>query len=328
MCTAVSVILKDHYFGRNLDLEYHYNEEVVITPRNYPYFFRGLSTVETHYAIIGIATVIDNYPLYYDAVNEYGLAIAGLNFPGNAVYHNKMVNCTNVTPFELIPYILCQCKNVSQARQLLKNVNLYNKPFQKDLPLTPLHWIISDSNSSIVVEPLKEGLQIYENKIGVLSNNPPFDYHQYNIANYMTLSSSVPENSISGDVELIPYSRGMAAIGLPGDLSSASRFVRAAFVKLNSVQFDTEEENAEQFFHILSSVEQQAGCVRLKDGNVRTVYSGCCNTNTGVYYYKTYLNSRITAVHMHKEDLNATQLKRFAMRFHPDILIEKQNKRM
>ena len=84
MCTAVSFKGSDSYFGRNLDLERSYKESVVITPRGFKLNMRTLPTMESHYAMIGMATVADNYPLYYEATNEMGLSMAGLNFPDNA----------------------------------------------------------------------------------------------------------------------------------------------------------------------------------------------------------------------------------------------------
>ena len=104
MCTASNYITQNHYFGRNFDYEISYNERVTITPRNFKFEFRKIDAIETHYAIIGIAAGIDGYPLYYDACNEKGLAIAGLNFAGNAVYREFEEGMVNVTPFEFIPY--------------------------------------------------------------------------------------------------------------------------------------------------------------------------------------------------------------------------------
>lgn len=105
MCTAVTYKTKDFYFGRTLDYEISYNEEVVITPRNYPFHFKEKGSINNHYAIIGMATVIGNYPLYYDAINEKGLGIAGLNFVGNTVYNDKTLGKDNITQFEFIPWI-------------------------------------------------------------------------------------------------------------------------------------------------------------------------------------------------------------------------------
>ena len=307
MCTAVSFKSKDHYFVRNLDLENHYNEEVVITPRNFPAFSNQ------KYAMIGIATVIDDYPLYYDATNECGLSMAGLNFPGNAIYRQPVDGKENIAPYELIPQLLGRCKNVSEARKFLDNCNLMDESFSADLPLTPLHWMISDRIETIVAEPAEDGLKIYDNPVGVLTNNPPFPYHMHHLCDYIGLSREMPECKFSHKLRLEPYSNGMGAMGLPGDLSSASRFVRAAFVKENSVCHEDELSSITQFFHILGAVEQQRGCVKVNDAFEITYYSSCCNTNTGVYYYKTYENSQISAVVMHNTDLAGRILIRYPL---------------
>lgn len=309
MCTAITYKTKDHYFGRNLDLEYSYKETVTITPRNFVFDFRNMVRLEQHFAIIGMAFISDGYPLYYDGTNEKGLSMAALNFPGNAVYKPYRYKKDNITPFELIPWVLGQCATVADAEILLNRINVLEENFSKDLSLSPLHWIISDKERSITLESVKEGIKIYDNPVGVLTNNPTFDYHLFNLNNYMGLSSGERQNTFASDLELKPYSRGMGAMGLPGDASSMSRFVRATFVKLNSVSGNSEAESVSQFFHILKSVEMQKGCVQLGEGlNEITVYSSCCNTDRGIYYYTTYDNSQICGVDMKKEDLDGTEL--------------------
>ena len=314
MCTAVTYKTKDHYFGRNLDLEYSYMETVTVTPRNYPFAFRKMGRMETHYAMIGMAYVADGYPLYYDATNEKGLSMAGLNFPENADYKPFQDGKDNVSPFELIPWILGRCATVAEARVLLERINLLNEHFSPELPLSPLHWILSDRECSITLESVKSGIKIYDNPVGVLTNNPTFDYHMYNLSNFMGLSIADPVNSFAPGLALEPYSRGMGALGLPGDTSSASRFVKAAFVKLNSASGESEAESVSQFFHILKSVEMQRGCVLLRNGKLDlTIYSSCCNTDRGIYYYTTYDNSSITAVDMHRENLDGRELRSYPL---------------
>lgn len=313
MCTAVTYQTKDHYFGRTLDLEYSYHEEVVVTSRKFPFEFRTKGRLDSHYAIIGMATVAENYPLYYEAANEHGLAMAGLNFPGNAHYFDKMPDKDNIAPFEFIPWILGQCKDLAQARKMLSKINLCNIHFSEELPLSPLHWIIADKGGAITVESMADGLKIHENPVGVLTNNPPFDYHMTHLCDYLNLTHQPPENRF-GNVELVPYSRGMGAMGLPGDLSSASRFVRAAFVKLNSVSGAGERESVSQFFHILGAVDQQRGCAQMPDGRFEiTLYTSCINTDKGIYYYTTYDNSCISAVDMHRCDLESNRLFRYPL---------------
>lgn len=304
MCTAVTYRTTDHYFGRNLDLEYGYQERVTVTPRNYPFPMRKVADLILHYAMIGMATVVDGYPLYYEATNEKGLSMAGLNFPGLAHYFPVQSGKDNITPFEFIPWILGRCANIQEAKATLVQLNLVNISFSEELPLSPLHWIIADRERAITVESTPQGLKLYDNPIGVLTNNPPFDYHLYNLRNYMNLSPFPAENRFSADYELTQYSNGMGGIGLPGDLSSASRFVRAAFVKLNSVSGDSEGENVGQFFHILDSVAMPRGSVRVGEKHDITRYSCCCNTDKGIYYYTTYGNRQIRAVDMHRIDLN------------------------
>lgn len=309
MCTAVSFLSKNHYFGRNLDLEYSYIETVAITPRNYPFKFRKKDTLETHYAMIGIAYVHEGYPLYYDATNEKGLSMAGLNFPKYADYKPEASEKDNIAPFEFIPWILGQCATIAEAKTLLERLNLLEEHYSRELPLSPLHWMIADRNSSIVVESVKEGLKIYENPVGVLTNSPTFDMQLFQLNNYMSLSPKAPQNHFSPDLNLQRYSNGMGAIGMPGDWSSQSRFVKTVFTKMNSVCGDSENENVSQFFHILGSVEHQRGCVDMGDNLYEiTIYSSCCNTDKGIYYYRTYENNQITAVDMHRENLDGTQV--------------------
>lgn len=308
MCTAITYKTGHHYFGRTLDLECSYNEAVAVTPRNFKFSFREGKEIFNHYAIIGMAAVVDGYPLYYEAVNECGLAIAGLNFPMNAHYFPRCAGKDNIAPFEFIPWILSQCKNLSEVRLILSKINLCNINFSENLPLSPLHWLIADQEGAITVESVSTGLKIYENSVGVLTNNPSFDYHMTHLCDYMNISPNPAENRF-GSIDLVPYSRGMGAMGLPGDLSSASRFVRAAFVKLNSVSGNSEAESISQFFHILGSVEQQRGCVRLSpDCYEITRYTSCMNTDKGIYYYTTYENRCISAVDMYKCNLEGEKL--------------------
>ncbi len=309
MCTAATYYTKNHYFGRNLDLEYSYKETITITPRNYSFKFNKVDDINSHYAIIGMAYVENNYPLYYDAINEKGLAMAGLNFPGNADYKEIVDGKNNIAPFEFIPFILSQCSNIEETKKLLENINIAKINFSDELPASPLHWIIADKEKSITVESVKEGLKIYDNPVGILTNNPTFDIHLFNLNNYMNLSVEPPKNNFSDKLNLETYSRGMGALGLPGDLSSASRFVKAAFTKMNSISGSSESESISQFFHILESVYQQRGCVHMGEDKYEiTIYSSCCNMDKGIYYYTTYENSQITGIDMNKENLDSSEL--------------------
>ena len=308
MCTAISYKGKESYFGRNLDLEYGYSESVVITPRAYEIKLRWKEPIVSHYAMIGMATVVDNVPLYYEATNERGVSMAGLHFPENAVYHPYVKGKDNVAPFELIPWILAQCANIDEVKRLLCRLNLVKEAFSRQLPLSPLHWMVSDKERSLTVESVGDGLKIYENPFGILTNNPPFPFHQINVSHYMALHTGEALSHFDTSIPMRNYSGGMGALGLPGDFSSASRFVRALFVKENSVISEDEEESVHQFFHILQSVAMPKGCVKTKAGAAYTRYSSCCNVEKGIYYYTTYYRLAISAVRMDSVDLTQSRL--------------------
>ena len=308
MCTALTFNSEHHYFGRNLDLDYTLGEQVVITPRNYCFDFKMLPSLKSHYAIIGVAKIDRDYPLYYDATNEVGLSVAGLNFPESAVYFKSANNKENIAPFEIIPYVLGKYKNVDEVVEFFKRANIADIAYSDKYPLTPLHWIIADKNRAITIESVKDGLKIYENTVGVLTNNPDYNMQIFNLNNYAHISQKNPDVSFSESLPFYPYSRGLGGLGLPGDFSSMSRFVRAVFAKLSSYKEYDEVNSIGQFFHILSYVEQVLGCIKTEKGNEFTIYSSCCDTDKGIYYYSTYQNRRICAVYIHKENLDSDSL--------------------
>lgn len=309
MCTAITYKTKDHYFGRNLDYELSYGETVMVTPRNAPLPFRNVPDMKTHYAMIGMGNFTDGYPLYYDATNEKGLSVAGLLFAGNAAYMPEVPEKDNIAPYEFVAWILGQCADIAEAKEKLKTINMADIRFNENLPLSPMHWMFADRESTIVVEPLKEGVKVYDNPVGVLANDPTFDFQLFNLNQYMGLSCEKPENTFAQNLKMNCYSRGMGSFGLPGDLTSISRFVRAAFTSCNSISGDTESESISQFFHILNSVAFPRGCVHMGDGKDEiTIYSSCCNIDKGIYYYTTYENNQISAVNMNRENLRGNRV--------------------
>ena len=314
MCTAATYKTKDFYFGRTLDYEFSYGEKVTIAPRKYEFKFREKESIKNHYAIVGMAHIIADYPLFYDAINEKGLGMAGLNFVGNAKYNDSIYNKDNIAQFEFIPWILTQCKNVSEAKILIEKINITKTQFKEELPIAELHWIIADKDEAITVEAVQNGIKVYTNPLGVLTNNPPFDMQLFALNNYINLSPKNANDSFLKGYNLYRYSRGMGAIGLPGDLSSQSRFIRVAFTKMNSISGNDENESVSQFFHILDSVCQQRGCCEVDNGKYEiTIYTSCCNASKGIYYYTTYNNHQITAINMHKENLDSEKLISYSL---------------
>ncbi|WP_076461871.1 choloylglycine hydrolase [Limosilactobacillus caccae] len=325
MCTSVIYNAGDKYFGRNLDLEIDFGEEVVISPRDFAFNFRQMPTIDHHYAIIGMALVQDGYPLYFDGVNEAGLGMAGLNFDGPAHYFPVVEGKDNVSPFEFIPYLLGQCKDVKEAKKLLANLNLVNINFSDKFQLSPLHWLIADkSGAAIVVESTRTGLHVYDNPVGVLTNNPEFPKQLLNLSNYQSVSPADPQNTLTPGVKLDTYSRGFGTHFLPGGMDSASRFVKETFTKMHAPAGKSEGENITNYFHILHAVEQQKGLDEVAPNTFEyTIYSDGTNLTKGIFYYTSYDNNQINAVDMHKEDLDSSALITYALK--TDQAINYQN---
>ena len=296
MCTAITYHTRHFYFGRTLDYECGYTEEITVTPRGY---------LGNRFAMIGMAYTVEDYPLYYDAVNEAGLCMAGLNFVQNAYYQSG----EGVAPHEFIPYILGQCASVWQAKTLLEQTTLVSHGFG-ELPIARLHWMIADKQGCLVVEPTERGLTVYDNPVGVMTNDPPLPQQWQHLRAYRHLSNQTPPNTFGLDLEEI--GRGMGSIGLPGDYTSSARFVRAAFVRANAISFASEKESVGQFFHLLDSVAIPRGCCDIGEGHYHhTLYSSCMNADKGIYYYSTYDNRQISAVHMRQADREGKRLLRY-----------------
>ena len=301
MCTALSY---KSYAGRNLDVDRSYDEKVIIAPRNYPFDLKAADSIRSHYAMIGMGALVDGYPLYFDAANEHGLYIAGLNFIGNAKCLPMAIGKINLAPYELIPYILSRCTSVSEAEYELKRISLTDIPFRADMRLAELHFFIADTRSAITVEPDSDGLKVYPNPVGVLTNNPPFPIQLFALNNYMSLSNDAPDNRFAPSLNLERYSFGMGAIGLPGDLSSTSRFVRAAFHKHNSSGRDALAD----VMHLLSTVAMPQGSVRLGCRFERTEYTSAVDLERLVYSYRMYESPNTYAVKMREENLAGQDL--------------------
>ena len=285
MCTAMKI---GGCFGRTLDLEYGYAEQVVACPRDFPLPLRHRSPLATHYAILGTATVAEGFPLYYDALNEHGLAMAGLNFPHSAVY--VPARDGDVATFELIPLVLGTCATVAEAKALLAGVRVCDTAFSPALAATRLHWMVADATASIVVEATAAGLTVYDNPIGAMTNEPTFDKQlaHWETFAYLTNQELSPTPPHLG--------RGGGSLGLPGDFTSPSRLVQAAFAAAHS---EADSNPVGQFFHAMATVEVPRGCLRLPDGRyVTSRYTSCMDLSEKVYYIRTYGCTRIHGVKM------------------------------
>lgn len=303
MCTCIHSISKHSYFGRNMDLDEDIPFEVILLSTKFPFIFKKEKAIKEHYAIIGVGVVIDSYPLLCDGMNEHGLAIAGLNFVGNAKYHKIDKTKKNYTPYEMMLLVLGTCKNVKEVKQLFKKINIINISLNKNTKLSSLHYMCSDKKESIVIEIEESGIHLYDNPYHVLTNNPPFPLQTLRMQDYLHLSNEMLKNNLFPNLHVTPYSRGLDALSLPGDYSSTSRFIKAAFATHYISQATEEEDNGLNLFYCLSQVSMPKGVVKTDKGYEYTRYSTCMDQHNKTLYFKTYHNPNIIQVSMHDDTL-------------------------
>lgn len=304
MCTTVAKTGDKLIFGRNMDIDESFGEELILIPRKYTLKYKMAKQSENHFAVMGIGTVIDGYPLLAEGMNEFGLCMAGLNFVGNARYWSPEEGRDNLAPYELIPWILSSCKSLKDAIAKLKKVNLISLPFKKDIPLPTLHFHIADKQGSIVYESVKEGEKIYKNPVGVVTNNPPFDIQLTLLSNYGGLSPRASSTALK------PYSLGLGSYGLPGDFSSGSRFARAVFAKNNTLWQAGREIYG--MMRILDLVSVPCGCVLNGEEKPHyTLYQSVMDGGECVYYFRSCGSldfSRVEMMGMDTEGDTLTEL--------------------
>lgn len=301
MCTAIAMNCKEHsYFGRNMDIPFFFNQHPILIPKAFSYLNRAENTIQhIQKTILGMGAIIDGHPAMADAMNENGLACAGLNFAGYACFDSvKSEEKDNVTPYDFILWALSGHDTVEDIKNDISSINLVSVPINGKTPVSQLHWMLSDKNgNSVVVECTEKGLNLYDNPVGVMTNNPEFPWHLTNLREYMKLSSQHPSESHWSSLKIDALGVGAGSLGLPGDYASVSRFVRAAFSRANTpAPIDFKDELA-QFFHELDSCAMPKGCVKTINGEYDfTTYSSCMDLTAGVYYYKCYENNRLNAV--------------------------------
>ena len=241
-----------------MDIYYHLDFQTAETKSDDGFSFSNGVHLNKCYGIIGTAVEADDCPLFADGMNTEGLCMAGLEFPEWAYYFPSYSESKhNIAPYEMIPWVLTQCATVDQAEKLLKNTHIIDRPFKDDLPLTPLHWMIADRKRSLIAEPTKEGLKLYNGDANVLTNAPEYPFHAVNLRQYTRMTSEYPTTD---SPENAPFSSGFGAIGLPGDFSSASRFIKAAFTARNSAAV-SEAEGVSELFRALMTVAVPRGAV-------------------------------------------------------------------
>ncbi|HBN37582.1 MAG TPA: linear amide C-N hydrolase [Lactobacillus johnsonii] len=299
------------YFGRNLDVGQDYGEGVIITPRNYPLPYKFLDNTTTKKAVIGMGIVVDSYPSYFDCYNEDGLGIAGLNFPHFAKFSDGPIDGKiNLASYEIMLWVTQNFTHVSEVKEALKNVNLVNEAINTSFAVAPLHWIISDSDEAIIVEVSKQyGMKVFDDKVGVLTNSPDFNWHLTNLGNYTGLSPHDATAQSWNGQKVAPWGVGTGSLGLPGDSIPADRFVKAAYLNANYPTVKGEKANVAKFFNILKSVAMIKGSVVNDQGSDEyTVYTACYSSGSKTYYCNFEDDFELKTYKLDDHTMNSTSL--------------------
>ncbi len=297
MCTAIQTTYEDGgvILGRNMDLPCEFNQAPILVPKG---------AADNHLAYLGIGVLIDGFPALCDGMNTAGLGACALNFLGYAQYEDVQNSAKlNLAPHEFIPHILGNFSTVAEVKKALKDAEIVNRAINPYTPIATLHWMLADaSGAAIVVERTKKGLAVYDNSAYVLTNNPDFNWHLTNLNEYLKVSPVQPNSVNWSDCTLSCLGVGGGTLGLPGDFSSVSRFVRAAYLRAHLPDHKKSELALHHIFNMLGAVSIPRGAVitidRIQD---QTIYTSAMDLKQKIYYYKTEFNSRINALRFEKK---------------------------
>lgn len=305
MCTAMvmNTLEGDSYFGRTMDFSYPLEPELYYVPKGYEWN-NVLNThrIRCQYSFMGIGQDIS--PIAFaDGVNEMGFGAAVLYFPGYAGYDTPDLqdpSVPSIAAIELTGFLLGLSASVEQAASILRTIRIVGVEDPVTSSIAPLHWLIADqSGACMVVEKTAEGLNLMDNPIGVLSNSPDFQWHMTNLRNYMNVMPYQYQEIQWDSVKLTPFGQGAGAMGLPGDFTPPSRFVRTAYAKSHAAAPSGREDAVVTCLHIMEGVSIPRGnVVTMRGTDDYTQYTAFSSLSTGEYYFKTYNNSGITAVKM------------------------------
>lgn len=322
-CTGMRLTAKDGstVHGRTLEFGLPLQVSIAVVPRGYSFAGStpagaGLSYT-SKYAAVG-AIAFDS-PSILDGMNEKGLSVGTFFFPGFAEYATITPRNQSqaLSPIEFPNWILTQFATLEEVRAAI-NSGVVIAPTKIEgwgSVTPPFHYIVYDaSGKSLVIEPLKGALVLSENPIGVFTNSPTFDWHLKNLSNYVQLHPANASPLKIENFEAAPFGQGSGMLGLPGDFTPPSRFVRATFFSSTAIPSATAPEAVLQLFHLLNQFDIPIGLVREVQGgstHVESTSITCARDPKNLaYYFKTYENQSIRKVELKHFDFNGKKIKK------------------
>jgi choloylglycine hydrolase len=324
-CTGVCLQAQDGsiVYARTLEFGADLQSQVLFLPRGYQTIGTTASgspglTWKARYAAVGMNAY--DHDIFADGVNEQGLAAGIFYFPGYAGYQKvtPQDESQSIAPWELVTWMLTNFATVEEIKAALPSIKVAAVPYGNKNDVPPLHYTARDaSGGSLVIEYVDGELHTYDNPIGVITNSPTFDWHQTNLRNYVNLSTvNASPVSIDG-VTLAPFGQGSGLVGLPGDFTPPSRFVRAVALSQDALPGEDAEDTVKVAFHVLDSFDIPRGAVRPPAGSNEpleyTQWTSASDLKNRKYYFHTYDDRRVRSVSLEEFNLDATEPTTFPL---------------
>lgn len=322
-CTGITLKSKDGMTVAARTIEWAesvMNNLYVVVPRNQelqsltPSGMDGVR-FKSKYGFVGLA--VEQKEFMVEGVNEKGLSAGLFYFPNYGKYQpfDPMEKDKSLADFQVVSYVLAKCGSINEVKRELENVRIINI----DPRSSTVHWRFTEpSGRQVVLEIVNEVMHFYENPLGVLTNSPGIEWHWTNLNNYINLQpGNAPEHSF-GPLAMKSFGHGSGMLGLPGDFTPPSRFVRAAFFQLTAPQQPNAEGCVFQAFHLLNNFDIPAG-TELPMGKASvdlpsaTQFTVATDTGNRMIYYRTMYNSTIRCIDLKGIDFSQVKYQSYPL---------------
>lgn len=318
-CTNILLMAADGtpVYGRTMEYAIEVKPDVVVVPRNYEYVstrpknMKGISW-KTKYAVVGVMSF--GQPFLSDGMNEKGLAGGALYFPGYAGYtpSAKADPAHSLASWEFLTWVLTNFATVEEVKAGLNGMSIIDLPAPIVNFVLEFHFPIHDATgASIVIEPIDGKLKVYSNPLGVLTNSPPFEWHMTNVRNYVNISPVDTKPLVIQGQSFAPLGQGSGLLGIPGDPTPPSRFIRALGYVYSAKQQADGPQTVRLAEHLMNNFDIPVGFIRTdpKGGELEyTQWTSFADLRAKKYYIKSYQDEVLRSVDLMSFDLDSTKL--------------------
>lgn len=315
MCTTIGYSYeKGQVFGRTLELGMVLDNKMLFVPKNNSFIETSAGNLKSKYNVLGSGFF--NIASFGDGINEKGLVASNNFFPAYASFAKKplegMINTTTPNAFD---YLLSNCKNIDEVKKEANKIVLLEKMGEEESSANHFFFMDAEGNK-LVLEPKNGKLLVYENPYGVLTNAPDFPWHATNLKNYVHLKA---ENTVETDFNketVRQLGEGTGMLGLPGDFTPPSRFVRAAYFVSKTKKDMKRQDALLQGFRILSQFDIPEGAIidPVEKHTDETLYTSMMETENKAYHIKTHRNINLQSFYLNdfkdKTDITFVELKK------------------